>query len=216
MTMIITPRTRVAVGVKGRRNFAELIARANAVQAAIAANPALFPSANPTAAAFQAQIKTLEAAQQRTTAKQPGASADRNAAADVVNTSLGELRTYVQGLCDASPEKAAQIVAAAAMKVVVSNPAHKPIIAAMLGIPSGNVALRANKHALVGKTSAMCTFNWEYSLDGQKTWISVLGTPVPATTIAGLPPLATVSFRVSVTTKKATGAYCQAVSIIVH
>jgi hypothetical protein len=197
MTMILTPRTRVAVGVKGRKNFPKLIVRANAVQAAIAANPAMFPSANPTAAAFLAQIKTLEAAQQRTTAKQPGASADRNAAADVVDTWLGELRTYVQGLCDASPEMAAQIVAAAAMKVVVSTPAHKPVIAAMLGISSGNVALRANKHTLVGKTSAMCT-------------------PVAPTTIAGLPLLATVSFRVSVTTKKVTGAYCQPVSIIVH
>jgi hypothetical protein len=78
------------------------------------------------------------------------------------------------------------------------------------------VLLRANKHALVGKTSAMCTFHWEYSLDGGKTWIAVLATPVPETTITGLPPLATVSFRVSVTTKKVTSAYCQPVSIIVH
>jgi hypothetical protein len=133
-----------------------------------------------------------------------------------VLTSLGEIRTYVQGLCDASPEKAAQIVAAASMKAVVTTPAHKAVIAAMLGIASGSVLLRANKHALAGNTRAMCTFNWEYSLDGQKTWIAVLGTPVPATTIAGLAPLATVSFRVSVATKKVTGAYCQPVSIIVH
>jgi hypothetical protein len=76
--------------------------------------------------------------------------------------------------------------------------------------------LRANKYALVGKTAAMCTFNWEYSLDGQKTWVAVLGTPMPATTITGLPALATVSFRVSVTMKKETGAYCQPVSTIVH
>jgi hypothetical protein len=65
-------------------------------------------------------------------------------------------------------------------------------------------------------TAAVCTFHWEYSLDGQKTWIAALATPVAATAIAGLPPLATVSFRVSVTAKKATGAPCQPVSIIVH
>jgi hypothetical protein len=53
------------------------------------------------------------------------------------------------------------------------------------------------------------------SLDAQKTWIAGLGTPVPATTITGLAPLATVSLRVSVTTKKVS-AYCQPVSIIVH
>jgi hypothetical protein len=215
MPTILIPRTRVALGVN-RRSFAPLITRANAVQAAIAANSALFASPNPTPAVLLVQIQTLEAAQQRTTGKVPGASADRNAAADIVVTSLGELRTYVQGLCDASPEKAAQIVAAASMKVIVSTPAHKPIIGATLGVPSGSVLLRANKHALCGKTSAMCTFNWEYSLDGQKTWIAVLGTPVPATTITGLAPLATVSFRVSVTMKKVTGAYCQPVSIIVH
>jgi hypothetical protein len=34
--------------------------------------------------------------------------------------------------------------------------------------------------------------------------------------LSGLPPLATVSFRVSVTTKKVTGAHCQPVSLIVH
>jgi hypothetical protein len=212
---ILIPRTRVALGVS-QRSYPPLIVRANAVQAAIAANPALFPSPNPTPAVFLVQIQTLEAAQQRTNAKVPGASADRNAAGSVVITSLGELRTYVQGLCDASPEKAAQIIAAASMKAIVTTPAHKAVIAAKLGVPSGSVLLRANKHALVGKTSAMCTFNWEYSLDGGKTWLSVLGTPVPATTIAGLAPLATVSFRVSVTTKKVTGAYCQPVSIIVH
>jgi hypothetical protein len=209
MTTILIPRTRVALGVS-RRSYPSLILRAHAVQAAIAANPALFSGVNPTAAVLLGQIQTLEAAQQRTTAKEPGA------AADVVLTSLEAIRTYVQGLCDASPEKAAQIVAAASMKSVVSTPAHKAIIAAMLGVPSGSVRLRANKQALVGKTRAMCTFNWEYSLDGGKTWIAVLGTPVPETTITGLPPLATVSFRVSVTTKKVTGAYCQPVSIIVH
>jgi hypothetical protein len=136
--MILIPRTRVALGV-GRRSYPPLITRANAVQAAIAANPALFPAPNPTPAVLLVQIQTLEAAQQRTTAKVPGASADRNAAADIVLTSLGELRTYVQGLCNASPEKAAQIVAAASMKAIVSTPAHKPVIAAMLGVASGSV-----------------------------------------------------------------------------
>jgi hypothetical protein len=215
MSTILIPRTRVAIGFT-RKNFPLLITRANAVQAAVAANAPEFPAVDPTPDAFLVQIQTLEAAQQRTTAKVPGASADRNAAADVVITSLETIRTYVQGLCDRAPEKAPQLVAAAALKVVVSTPGHKPVIAAKLGVASGSVLLRANKQALVGKTSAMCTFNWEYSLDGQKTWVAVPGTPVPATTLTGLPPLATVSFRVSVTMKKATGAYCQPVSIIVH
>jgi hypothetical protein len=215
MPTILIPRTRVALGIS-RRRFPALIVRSYAVQAAIAADPSLFPNVNPTPAAFLGQIQTLQAAQQRTIAKEPGAAADRNAAASVVVTSLEAIGTCVQGLCDASPEKAAQIIAAASMKAIVTTPAHKPILAATLGVASGSVLLRANKHALVGKTSAMCTFNWEYSLDGQKTWITVLGTPVPATTITGLPPLTTVSFRVSVTTKKVTGAYCQPVSIIVH
>jgi hypothetical protein len=148
-------------------------------------------------------------------AKEPGASTVRNAAAGVVLTSLGELRTYVQGLCNASPAMAAQLVAAAAMKTVAIAHPHKPVLAATLGVASGSVVLRANKSALVGKTAAHCTFNWEYSLDG-KTWLAMLGTPSPETTMTGLTPLATVSFRVSVTTRKTTGAFCQAVSIIVH
>jgi hypothetical protein len=215
MSVLIVPHTRVAIGAS-RRSFSLLALRASAVQAGIAANPTLFPSANPTPAAFLAQIQTYEAAQLRTNAKEPGASADRNAAAAVVMTSLGELRTYVQGLCDASPEKAPQLIAAAGMKAVTTTRAQKPVIGAKLGVASGSVTLRANKFALVGKTTASCTFFWEYSVDGQKTWIAAPGTPVPETTVAGLAPLATVSFRVSVTAKKVTGAFCQPVSIIVH
>jgi len=215
MSTIPVPHPRVALAA-GRRSYPSLILRAQAVQAAIAGNATLLPAVNPPPAALLAQIQALEAAQQRTNAKVPGASADRNAAADIVVTSLDGIRTYVQALCDASPEKAAQLVAAAAMKVIAWNPAHKPILSAKLGVASGSVVLRANKQALVGKTSAACTFNWEYSLDGQKTWVVGLATPVATTTLTGLPPLATVSFRVSVTTKRATGANCQPVSIIVH
>jgi hypothetical protein len=215
MALFLAPRPRIALGIT-RRSFPSLILRAQAVQAAVAGNATQLPSAQPTPAVLLTQIQTLQVAQQRTIAKEPGATADRNAAGDVVITSLEELRTYVQGLCDASPEKAAQLAAAASMKMIVTTPAAKPVIAAKLGVASGSVVLRANKHALVGKTAAMCTFNWEYSLDGQKTWVAVLGTPLAETTITGLPALATVSFRVSVTMKKVMGAYCQAMAIIVH
>jgi hypothetical protein len=70
MSTILIPRTRVALGVS-RRSYPPLITHANAVQTAIAANPALFPSPNQTPPVLLVQIQTLEAAQQRTTARQP-------------------------------------------------------------------------------------------------------------------------------------------------
>ncbi len=60
-------------------------------------------------------------------------------------------------------------------------------------------------------------FNWEYSLDGGKTWIAVAATPKAKTTIPGLPVLTTVSFRASVTDNKVgQGPWTDPVPFLVH
>ncbi len=55
----------------------------------------------------------------------------------------------------------------------------------------------------------------QYTLDG-KTWIAGSTTSTGTTSIAGLPPLTVVGFRVRMTNSLAIGEWTQVVSIVVH
>ncbi len=60
------------------------------------------------------------------------------------------------------------------------------------------------------------TFHWEYTLDG-KTFVSGGSTPISKVTIAGLPVMTMVGFRVSVTvSNNPQGPWSQVVSILVR
>ncbi len=59
------------------------------------------------------------------------------------------------------------------------------------------------------------TFNWQSTLDG-KTFTSQPSTPISRTSIANLPPLTEVGFRVCITDSKGTGAWSQVVTVLVR
>jgi hypothetical protein len=127
---------------------------------------------------------------------------------------MQSLCTYVGGLCAASPESAATLIGAAGMKVAALGMRSKPILAAKLGVPAGTVLLEANA-GLLSKTRGRKCFNWAYTLDG-KIFVALPSTPKAKTSVAGLPLLALVGFRVSVTDKNGDGPWSQVVSILVH
>jgi hypothetical protein len=162
---------------------------------------------------FHTQVQDLDAAQQVTSTRARGSAEVRNAKAAIVVTSLESLRTYVQSVCDASPEQAETLIAAAAMHVAVPPGHHKPILSAKTAPVMGDVKLVANRKALVGKTGKHVTFHWQSSVDGGKTWVEAPSTPLASTVVHGLPSMATVAFRVSATVGTATGDWSQAVSI---
>jgi hypothetical protein len=207
-------RTRVALGIN-RRNIPHLLSFGGSVHDAMVAAPALFPTPTPTLAVFAAQLQDLRNAQQATTTRARGTGAVRNAKAAVVVGSLECLQTYVQTLCDASPEQAHVIIEAAAMKPVLPTAHNKPELAAAEGPTSGSALLTANRSMLTGKTTKRSILNWQYSLDGGKTWASAPSTPLATTEVVGLPALTTVQFRVSATVAKVAGAWSQAVSLLV-
>jgi len=213
----MSPTHRVrAVLTLPKSKVATLLAIAKAVYNAFQSNPGLLPQPNPPLATVQPQIQALDVAQQATSTRTKGTVAARNAKRDVLVTSLESWRMYVQTLCDANPEQADALIAAAGMAAAKVAVHAKPMLGAKLGIASGSVTLEANATLLVGRgVKKHAAYNWQYSTDGGKTWTNAPATPLATTTIEGLTPLTTYAFRVSVTVSKTVGAWSQAVSILV-
>jgi hypothetical protein len=214
----VNPTHRVrAVLTLPKTKVATLLAIAKAVYNAFQSNQGLLPQPIPPLPVVQGQIQALDVAQQATSTRARGTAATRNAKRDVLVTSLESWRMYVQTLCDANPEQAEALVAAAAM-TIAKVPLHaKPVLAARLGVVSGTVTLEANATLLVGRgVKKHAAYQWQYSADGGKTWTNAPATPLASTTIEGLTPLTTYAFRVAATVSKTVGAWSQAVTLIVH
>ena len=58
-------------------------------------------------------------------------------------------------------------------------------------------------------------YEWQYSADGGKTWVSAASTLKTTTTVAGLTPGASVMFRYRAGTKTGEGDWSQTATIIV-
>ena len=211
-----THRVR-AVLTLPKSKVATLLAIAKTVYNAFQSNSGLLPQPNPPMVAVQGQIQSLDTAQQATSTRAKGTVATRNAKRDVLVTSLESWRMYVQTLCDANPEQAEPLIAAAGMTVAKLPSRAKPVLAVRLGIASGSVILEANATLLVGRgVKKHASYAWQYSADGGKTWTNAPTTPLASTTIEGLTPLTTYAFRVAATVSKTVGAWSQAVTLIVH
>ncbi len=210
-------KLRVILGAS-KNNIPLFLVVAQAIHAAMSAATTLFPSPPVDLGVFLAQIQALIKAQQTVKTRVVGAAQARNVLRDAVFTSVDALRTYVQGLCDAvSLEAAANLASSAAMKIGDSTAVNKPFLSAkLLAGPAGNVLVRANGK-LLEPTRRRRYYNWSYSVDNGKTWLSVPSTLVARTTITGLPALTTVSFRVSITTTAVPqGDWSQTIAVLVH
>jgi len=214
--MFAIQRLRVALGVETQK-VPVLLPQATHIYNGFQANQTLFPTPPVPLATVLVQIQDLATAEQATKTGTKGTVPIRNAKRAVVVTTLESMRMYVQSLCDANPEQAAMIAAAAGM-VIAKVPAFaKPVLQAKQGIQSGTVLLGANATLLVGRgVRKKVTFNWEVSADGGKTWTIVPSTPLASTTVTGLTPLVTYAFRVCVTVSRTTGEWSQPVLLLVR
>ena len=197
-------------------NVAALLALARAMVQAFQSNPGLFPQPVPLPATVQTQVQDLDVAQQATTTRTKGTVATRNAKRALLVTSLEAWRAYVQTLCDANPEQAEALIAAAQMTVAKAPLHSKPVLSAKPGVLSGTVKLEANATLPVGRgVKKHVAYSWQYSSDGGKTWTNAPASALTSTTITGLTPATTYSFRVAATVSKTVGEWTQAVTLLV-
>jgi hypothetical protein len=161
-------------------------------------NPS-FPAPTPTLATVAAAIGDLQTAETAALARTKGAANARNDKRAVLIGLLQLLKAYVQSIADGTPENGSTIIASAGI-AVKKAPARAPrVFAAKEGAVSGTAKLVAPSAGI------RSSYEWEYSIDGGKTWVAMPPTIQAKTSVVGLAAGTTVQFRYRAVTPK-TGA----------
>ncbi len=190
------------------RANAAIIVLSKAVLAAIGNSKSTFVSPTPAMPAFSADIDAFDTAETATKTRVKGAVQVRNEKKLVVLADLRQLRVYVQGVANASPEHAEAIAAAAGMTVRKPLPHSKSDLVAKAHTVSGSVQVVAKA------TQGSRSNEWQYSLDG-KTWLSAPPSTQAKTVITGLAPNVLTYFRHRTVTKVGPSEWSQPVSTLV-
>jgi hypothetical protein len=161
----------------------------------------------PALAQATADIDSLSLAEQALRSR-TGTRADRDEKKKIVVADMQSIHAYVQQLASASPAQAAAIADDASMKLRTTTAHTKPLLAVKQTV-SGSVKV-------IAKATAGARSNeWQYSVDGGKTWIDVPPTTTAHTTIQNLTPGTNVSYRQRVLTKAGLQDWSQPVSALV-
>ena len=209
MTLINKSIRRATISLSIPKKTADLILFTNNVVQKVTNNPN-FPTPTPSVAVLTAALDDLHSAETQALSRAKGAATVRNDKRTVLVSELQQLRGYVQGIADATPENGAAIIESAGLAVrkIPTHPARS--FAARPGALAGT--------AIVTATTAgpRSSYEWQYSTDGGKTWLFAPATTQGKTTIAGLPSGTTVQFRyLTVTPKAGQGDWSAAVSLLV-
>ena len=200
-----TTHTRIAAHIPNA--IGELVLHAQAIVKKMTANPHV-PSPTPTLAQITADIAALQDAES-TVHTSKGATAPRNAKAQVVINGLHALEGCVQAAADADPAQAVEIMTSAGFAPVVHGAHPSAPLTAKMG-PGGVVLLRAHAGA------ARSVYEWQVSSDGGKTWTSLPATNHAHTSDAALAVGTTYSFHVRANKGDVIGDWSQAVTLLVH
>ena len=182
---------------------------AKGIIAALTANTATFTSPDPSLAALSAALTDLETAESSVQARTRGAVAGRNEKRKELVTLLEQLKAYVQKVADANSETSAQTIQSIGLAVRKNALRQKQTFAAKTGPISGTIDLTA------AVTARRASYEWQSSLDGGKTWTSLPTTIQSKTTVSGLTPGVTATFRSRTVTQTGEGDWTQATAIVV-
>jgi hypothetical protein len=207
MTMTKNTHTPIAI-LKLPHGVQPLITYARAIVTAMTANPH-FPTPTPALAAVTTATDDLQLAETAALTRAKGTIAVRNEKRAALVTLLRQLKGYVQTVVDANAETGTSIIESAAI-AVKKTAARKPrVFGAEPGVVSGSAKLVAPS------AGGRAFYEWQYSLDGGKTWVAAPGSMQAKTTVAGLTPGASVQFRYRPATKSGEGDWSQPVTLIV-
>ena len=167
---------------------AKVIVRVTQILDARVANNTIFVSPPVAFSLAQTHVATLSSAEGLAKERGTAAIQARDAALKLVVEDANQLHGYVQQLANATPDQAATIAASAAM--ALRKPGVRPVhdlvvkqtVSGTIKIVAGNVA-GARSH------------EWQYSLDGGKTWLALPPTAQASTTVTGLQPATLVQVR---------------------
>jgi hypothetical protein len=210
MTINITkPTTRAIVALHLPAKVPALITYAQGIVKAMTGS-ASFPNPAPTLAVVTAAIADLVSAETAALARTKGAVTTRNEKKTALVVVLQELRTSIQSSADANATNAVSIIQSAGV-TVRKTPVRLPqVFSAKPGPVSGVVHVYA---ALAGRRAG---YEWQYSIDGGKTWVMLPTTLQAKTSVTGLVPGSTVQLKYRPVTKTGEGDWSQPISTLVH
>ena len=174
-----------------------LITQCQSVAEGVAANPA-FASLAAQVTAIHTAIAALVAAEATANTKVKGAAQARDQKRADLVTLMHQLKADVQKVADADPTNAEAIILSARLGVRKPTSRTKATFVARRGTVSGVANLVAKAAA------ARASYEWQYSID-QKTWTNMPVTLTAKTTVVGLTPATTYSFRYRAVTKAGEG-----------
>ena len=200
---------RPTVTLQLPRSVPALIVYAEGIVERMTGNPS-FPNPSPTLDAVTKAIDDLRVAETATLARTKGAAATRNERRAALITLLQQLRANIQATADANRSNAASIIETAGVRVRKTPTRKARVFAAKPGTVSGAATV------IAATAARRASYEWQYSADGGKTWVSAPSTLQAKTTIAGLTPGGTVHFKGRSVTKTGEGDWSQPVSLVVH
>ena len=196
------------VSLKLPRPVAAFITYVQGILAAMTNNPH-FPTPTPTLAVVLAALTALQQAEASAQARTKGTVVARNDKKAALVTLMQQLRAYVQATADADAENGAAIIGSSgfpARKVA----AHKPrVFTVKQGAISGSVDV------LAATAARRASYDWQYSVDGGKTWVDAGPTLQAKKTITALPVGTSVQFRYRGVTKGGALDWSQALALLV-
>jgi hypothetical protein len=170
---------------------------------------ASFPTPVPTLAEITSAINDLQTAETAALARTKGAVATRNEKRTALVRLLEQLKGNVQTAADANVENGASIIQSAGMAL------RKPTVRAPRVFAANPGALSGTAQLVAASAARRASYEWEYSADGGKTWITAPSTLQAKTTVPGLTLGATVQFRYRPVTKTGEGDWSQPTSLMV-
>jgi hypothetical protein len=184
------------------------ITQATNIATRMTGNP-YFPTPTPNLALITAAIGTLQTAEATAVSRIKGAAAARNQRRKELVALLEQLRTYVQTVADADEANAPAIIESAGFSLR-KKATHTPRVFAAKPGPNSGVAVVVTASA--GKPAS---YDWQYSIDGGKTWVLLTSTLQAKTTVAGLTPGVVAQFKYRVVTRLGATDWSQPVSLTI-
>ena len=207
MTVTKTDHRSIVV-LKLPTRIQALITYGTGIVKAMTGNPS-FPTVAPLLAAISAAIADLQTAETAALARTKGATVMRDEKKTALVQLLQQLKGQIQTTADANVENGASIITSAGVavkKTVVRSPR---VFGAKPGAVTGTAKLVA------ASAGHRASYEWEYSTDGGKTWVTAPATLQAKTTVAGLTVGTSVQFRCRAVTKTGEGNWTQPVSLTV-
>lgn len=195
----------------------QVLDRAQSMEYGFALDPVTYSDPRPSLPVFRQLIQDVVVARARVGTRVIGAREERDAASRILYTAMESERAYVQELADADWVRAGALILNAGLLVAGSTAHGKRFLVLRNGTPSGTVECDAFVGLLIDPNHPRENrhFDWEHTLDGGGTFLSLPSTSKGKTTIHGLPPLTRVGVRVRMVNGSGPGPWSQVATILV-